>query len=482
MDNLSFEELNLSGQILEAVHKLGYRNPSKVQQQVIPKAMENKDIIVKSQTGSGKTASFAIPLCESVDIEERDPQALVLTPTRELCVQVKEEIANIGRLKRVRAAAVFGKQPFSDQARELKQRTHIVVGTPGRTLDHIDRGSITLDKIKYLVIDEADEMLNMGFIDQVEDVIKKLPKNRVTMLFSATISEEIDKLCGKYMNDPMKIEVNPERITTERIKHICYKVGYEYKFNLLKDILIVENIDSSIIFCSTKENVDEVSSKLSAQGFPCDKLHGGMMQKDRLDVMNAFKRGKFRILVATDVAARGIDVQDVSHIINYDIPMEKESYVHRTGRTARAGKQGKAITFVNNYDNRFLLQIEEYLGFNLEREEIPSKDLVNDLKKDFLDKLNTKPVLKKDKSSELNKQVYKIYINAGKKKKIRPGDIVGAILSVEGLTSDDIGIIDIQDGFSYIDILNGKGSKVLDGLNTNITIKGKSVKAQRAKK
>ncbi|WP_160679145.1 DEAD/DEAH box helicase [Clostridium sp. C8-1-8] len=481
MSNLSFEELGISEELLEALHKLGYRNPSKVQQQVIPKAIENNDIIVKAQTGSGKTASFGIPLCETVDIEERSPQALVLTPTRELCVQVKEEISNIGRLKKVKAVAVFGKQPFSDQVRELKQRTHVVVGTPGRTLDHIDRGTIVLDKVKYFIIDEADEMLNMGFIDQVEQVMKKLPKDRVTMLFSATISEEIDVLCRKYMKDPIKIEINPERITTERIKHVCYKVGYDYKFNLLKDILITENVDSSIIFCSTKENVDEVSEKLKDQGFPCSKLHGGMMQAERLEVINSFKRGYFRLLVATDVAARGIDVQDVTHIINYDIPMEKESYVHRIGRTGRAGKQGKAITFVNSFDNRFLLQIEEYLGFSISKEEMPSKDLVFNMKKAFLEKLNSKPVLKKDKSSELNKQIYKIYINAGKKKKIRPGDIVGAILNIEGISSDDIGIIDIQDGFSYIDILNGKGNIVLEGLNTS-KIKGKDVKAQRAKK
>lgn len=479
MNKIHFKDFNIGENIITALEKLGYETPSKVQEQVIPLALEDKDIIVKSQTGSGKTAAFAIPICEKVELENNKPQALVLTPTRELCVQVKEDISNVGRFKRIRCAAVFGKQPISMQLRELKQRTHIVVGTPGRTLDHIERGSLNLDEIKYLVIDEADEMLNMGFIEQVEAVVNALPKNRVTMLFSATIPEEIEVLCNKYMKNPTKIEINPEKLTTEKIMHIYYEVEESKKFNLLKDILYIENPDSCIMFCNTKESVDKLVEKLKDRGYSCNGLHGGMLQNDRLDMMKKFRRGEFVFLVATDVAARGIDVDNITHVINYDIPMEKESYVHRTGRTARAGKEGKAISFISPNQYRFLDQIEEYIQYTIPKGQEPTREEVEEAKVIFENKAKVRPKLKKDKGAELNKDITKLYINAGKKKKIRPGDIVGSITSIQGVSVEDIGIIDIQDNYSHIDILNGKHNIVLKELQSK-TIKGKSVKVQKA--
>lgn len=480
MNKRNFNEFKLSDEILRAIESLKYKNPTEVQEKVIPIVLENKDIVVKSQTGSGKTASFGIPLCENINWEENRPQALVLTPTRELAVQVKEDISHIGRFKRVKVVSVFGKQPISEQQRELRQKTHIVVGTPGRVMDLINKGSLILDKVKYLVIDEADEMLNMGFIEQVEEIIKEVPRNRVTMLFSATISDDVEALCNKYMKKPESVEIKAEGVTTERIKHYLYVAREEEKMNYLRDILVVENPDSCIIFCRTKDNVDKVFNNFKKKQYPCEKIHGDMKQDERLSVMKNFKRGKFRFLIATDVAARGIDIEDVTHVINYDLPMEKESYVHRTGRTGRAGKSGKAITFVTPYEDRFLAQIEEYIGFKIEKLNKPLKEEVNLNKDAFKDKMFGRPDIKKDKGSRFSKDIIKLYFNGGKKKKIRAVDFVGAISRIEGVNPEDIGIIDIKDNCSYVDILNGKGRMVLSALKET-TIKGKKLKVEIAK-
>ncbi|MEN1937997.1 DEAD/DEAH box helicase [Paenibacillus sp. 102] len=479
MNEKSFKEYALSKEIIRALTGLKYEQPTEVQGKVIPVALEKKDLVVKSQTGSGKTASFGIPLCEMVEWEENKPQALILTPTRELAAQVKEDITNIGRFKRIKATAVYGKSPFARQKLELKQKTHIVVGTPGRVLDHIEKGTLFLEQLKYLVIDEADEMLNMGFIDQVEAIIDELPTNRMTMLFSATLPEDVEKLSRMYMKSPVNIEIKATGITTDKIEHSLLEVREEEKFSLLKDITIVENPDSCIIFCRTQENVDRVFRQLNRSGYPCDELHGGMVQEDRFAVMNDFKRGKFRYLVATDVAARGIDIENITHVINYDIPLEKESYVHRTGRTGRAGNSGKAITFITPYEERFLAEIEEYIGFEIQKIEAPSKESVAKKKATFEEKINTKPIMKKEKSAGLNKDIMKLYFNGGKKKKIRAVDFVGTIAKIPGVTADDIGIITIQDNVSYVDILNGKGPLVLKVMK-NTTIKGKQLKVHEA--
>lgn len=481
MSELGFESLKLSEDILKSLKLLGYASPTEVQSKVIPYGLSDSDLIVKSQTGSGKTAAFGIPICEKVDIELRNPQALILTPTRELCVQVKEDITNIGRFKRIRAAAVFGKQPVEMQVRELKQRVHVVVGTPGRTFDLATRGELVLDELKYLVIDEGDKMLNMGFIDQVEDIVKMLPSDRTTMLFSATIPEEIDNLCRRYMKNPAVVEIKRENITSENIEQYIYEVPAENKASNLKDLLFAENPDSCIVFCATKENVDFLVGKLNSWDIPCESLHGGMLQPDRLKVMNSFKAGEFRILIATDVAARGIDIESLSHIINFDVPVEKESYVHRIGRTGRAGKHGKAITFVTSREERLIGEIEEYIGCKIQRKELPYYEDIEKGKVLFNNRKTEKVSLKPSKASLVNKEITKIYIGAGKKKKIRPGDIVGAITAIEGVSSDDIGIIDVQDNYSYVDILGNKGKLVLEELKT-ATIKGKTVKIQKAVK
>ncbi|MBE7098322.1 MULTISPECIES: ATP-dependent RNA helicase DbpA [Bacillus cereus group] len=479
MSKKSFSNYALSKEVRRALTGLGYEHPTEVQGEVIPVALQKKDLVVKSQTGSGKTASFGIPLCEMVEWEENKPQALVLTPTRELAVQVKEDITNIGRFKRIKAAAIYGKSPFARQKLELKQKTHIVVGTPGRVLDHIEKGTLSLERLKYLVIDEADEMLNMGFIDQVEAIIDELPTKRMTMLFSATLPEDIEKLSRTYMNAPTHIEIKAAGITTDKIEHTLFEVREEEKLSLLKDVTMIENPDSCIIFCRTQENVDHVYRQLKRVNYPCDKIHGGMVQEDRFEVMDDFRKGKFRYLVATDVAARGIDIDNITHVINYDIPLEKESYVHRTGRTGRAGNNGKAITFITPYENRFLEEIEEYIGFEIPKELAPSKEEVIKEKAVFEEKIYAKPIIKKDKNADLNKGIMKLYFNGGKKKKIRAVDFVGTIAKIQGVSADDIGIITIQDNVSYVEILNGKGPLVLKVMR-NTTIKGKQLKVHEA--
>ena len=478
--NNTFKKYNLCDEIIKALDGIGYKHPSDVQSKVIPEVLNGKDIIVKSQTGSGKTAAFGIPLCEKVIWEESKPQVLVLTPTRELAIQVKEELTNIGRFKRIRAVAVFGKQPFSEQTRELKQKTHIVAGTPGRVFDHIDRGTLDISNIRYLVIDEADEMLNMGFIDQVRDIINKLNKKRETMLFSATIPEEILGLCKMYMNNPINIEIKAQKLITDNITHELYKFEEFYKLDNLNKLLINEVPETSVIFCKTKENVDKVFENLNKKGYSVNKIHGGMLQKDRLDVMDKFKRGNFRVLVATDVAARGIDVEGITHVINYDLPVEKEAYVHRIGRTGRAGASGKAISFVNQYEDGLLDMIQEYIGFKIPvSSELP--EVNSEKRNESIKLLKSKPKMKREKDKVINKNITKIYFNGGKKKKLRPGDFVGAISRIEGITAEDIGIIDVQDTVSYVDILNGKGNKVIEALK-NSTIKGKKLKVEKARK
>lgn len=476
-----FKNYQISHDILRALEGLGYTEPTEVQRNVIPAALERKDLVVKSQTGSGKTAAFGIPLCELADWDENKPQALVLTPTRELAVQVKEDITNIGRFKRIKATAVFGKSSFDKQKAELKQKSHIVVGTPGRVLDHIEKGTLPLDRLSYLVIDEADEMLNMGFIDQVEAIIKHLPVKRTTMLFSATLPEDIEKLSRQYMQNPEHIEIKAAGLTTRNIEHAVIQVREENKFSLLKDVLITENPDSCIIFCRTKEHVNQLTDELDDLGYPCDKIHGGMIQEDRFDVMNEFKRGEYRYLVATDVAARGIDIENIALVINYDLPLEKESYVHRTGRTGRAGNQGKAISFVAPFEKRFLAEIEDYIGFGIQTLQAPSQEEIAKKKPDFLAKLKDRPKIKKDKSEELNKDIMKLYFNGGKKKKIRAVDFVGTIAKIDGVSADDIGIITIMDNASYVEILNGKGPRVLKAMK-DTTVKGKKLKVNKANK
>ncbi len=479
MDVRKFHNYIISEDIVKALNGLEYEIPTEVQAKVIPAALEENDLIVKAQTGSGKTAAYVIPICERTEWLENKPQALILTPTRELAVQVKEDFTNIGRFKRIKATAIYGGHPFSIEKAELKQKTHVVVGTPGRVMDHIKKGTLPLNKINCLVIDEADRMLDMGFIEQVEAIMNELPRERITMLFSATMSDEVKRLSLNYMKDPINIDVSETDLVTADINHFVYITDEEDKFDLLTDVTIIDKPDSCIIFCSTKDRVDMVCERLNDLGYPCNKMHGGMEQKDRLSAMNRFKRGKYRYLVATDVAARGIDIENISLVINYDIPLDEENYVHRTGRTGRAGRKGKAITFVAQTQTRYLQDIEELIGFKIQEITKPAKEEVAIQKSSFDEKMNTAPKIKKMKSDQLNKDIMKLRFNGGKKKKLRATNFVGVISNLEGVKAEDIGIITIQDTLTYIEILNGKGPLVLEAMK-NTMICGKQLKVTKA--
>lgn len=485
MEKKSFETFKISSEILSALASLRYYKPTAVQEAVIPLALDNQDILVESQTGSGKTAGFGIPLCEQAVWEENKPQALVLVPTRELALQIKTDIMNIGRLKRIKATAVFGKSSFKTQKSELKQKSHIVVGTPGRILEHLQEGTLKVSEIRTLVLDEADEMLNMGFIDQVEAIIDYLPKERQTMLFSATMPAEIDRLASFHMKPDralVKMAVNAD--TAPKIMHSYIKVRDAVKEKLLLDLLTIENPDTCIIFCNTKDAVDAIDAFLAKAGLPIDKLHGGMDQEDRLEVLQDFRIGKLRYLVATDVASRGIDIDSVTHVINYDVPFEKESFVHRTGRTGRAGKTGLALTMVSEQDRSRWQEVRDY-AFEESREvtEIfaPNERTVTRAKTAFEKKIQAQPVLKVARNKELNKDITKIYFNGGKKKKLRAVDFVGTLTSIKDVAAEDIGIITIQENVTYVEILNGKGAYVISQMQDR-TVKGKTLKVHKARK
>ena len=476
---MNFKEYDLSEDILKAVELLNYTELTKVQEKVIPLALEKKDVVVKSQTGSGKTASFAIPVAEMIDWEENKPQALVITPTRELAMQVAEDFFNIGRLKRLKVVPIYGKASFYNQERALKQKTHVVVGTPGRLIDHIESETLDISKVEYLIIDEADEMFNMGFLEDIEWIVDQLPHNRLTMLFSATLPSHIEKLANKYMVNPEHIEIEDENLVVDQIDQIAYKVEEREKLKLLKDVTITESPDTCIIFANTRDQVDEIYKELRDQNYTCDKIHGGMEQRDRTTVMEKFRAGQFRYLVATDVAARGIDVDNISHVINYDVPFERESYVHRIGRTGRVGKKGKAITFITSKEEELIREIEDYIETGIAIVEKPSQDEVYKLKSEFEDKKSKRPEVKEQKGEELSKNIMKIHINAGRKTKMRPADIVGALSNLEGMTADDIGVINILDISTFVEILNGKGAKVLKQLQTT-NIKGRPRNVNKA--
>lgn len=475
-----FENMNLSEEILKALKNLGFEKPSEVQQEVIPYILDKKDLVVKSQTGSGKTASFGIPLCELVNVEENKVKALILVPTRELAIQVKEDISNIGRLKKVRCAAIFGKQPFNEQIRELKQRVHIVCGTPGRVIDHIERGNLNTNDIDFVIIDEADKMLNMGFIDQIRDGLDKLPQSKNTALFSATIPKEIEGLYSNYMNNPAVLNIKSKVFNRDKISEKYLNVDREEKFKYLLKSLYAFTDESAIIFCNTKDSVRNLSSLLKKEKISVKELHGDMDQKDRLATMENFKNKEFKVLVATDVAARGIHINHITNVFNYEVPMEKESYVHRIGRSGRGDKKGLAISLVSKGERRFLNEIEEYINYSIEEANLPEYEEIIEGRKRFFESQKNDYNNKTNVKKNIHNEVTKIHITAGKKKKIRNIDIVGAFSNLEELTGEDIGIIDVQDGHSFVDILNGKGNLILKRYK-EIKLKGKVAKLSKAK-
>lgn len=486
-----FVQMGISEEIVGALHILGYQEPTKIQEQVIPIALKGKDIVGESQTGSGKTAAFGIPLCELAEWNENVPEALVLEPTRELTVQVKQELYHIGRNKRLKVADVFGGFPIDKQIQTLKQKSHIVVGTPGRVMDHVRRGSLQLSKIKRVVIDEADLMLDMGFMEEVQSILQKIPEQRTLMLFSATIGEEIAHLIQQYLRNPIVISVDDTKETKTNIRQELYYAEQDEKYRMFLKLLVRENPDSCMIFCGTREMVNVLCRKLRKDGVKCGMIHGEIDQQDRIRTIEGFREGRFRYLIATDVVARGIDFDQLSHVFNYDFPTGKETYVHRIGRTGRNGASGTAISIVTDADEKMRRMIEEYVGYplplkekdtltdELEKEQ-QSKEESDTYHKEFWDRQKEKPVLKKKKGAGFNRTITKLSIGGGKKSKMRAVDIVGTICSIPGMEAEDIGAIDIRDSLTYVEIRNGKGKKVLEALQEK-TIKGKPRKVRETR-
>lgn len=355
---VKFSELNISETTLKSVKRMGFEEATPIQEGTIRLGMEGKDIIGQAQTGTGKTTAFGIPLIEKIDTKDGNVQGLIIAPTRELAIQVSEELYRLGQDKNVRILSVYGGQEISRQIRALKNRPQIIVGTPGRLLDHINRRTLKLDNVNTLILDEADEMLNMGFIEDIQTIMASVPDTRQTLLFSATMPDAIRKIAEKFMKTPEIVKIKSKEMTVENIEQFYVKSVEREKFDVLSRLLNVQQPELAIIFGRTKRRVDELAKALNIRGYVAEGIHGDLSQAKRMSVLKQFKAGKVDILVATDVAARGLDISGVSHVYNFDIPQDPESYVHRIGRTGRAGKKGVAVTFVTPREMGYLSIVE----------------------------------------------------------------------------------------------------------------------------
>ncbi len=385
MTDVPFSQLGLCDELQQAIRDLGYESPSPIQALAIPTVLEGKDIVGLSETGSGKTAAFTLPALQMVDSDNPVAQVLILSPTRELCVQVCEEVNRLGKhIQGLRAVPVYGGASIERQITQLKRGAHIVVGTPGRLLDHLRRKTLKPATIKLAILDEADRMLDMGFREDMEDLLGALHKEHQTLFFSATMNKQVQKLIQKFGNDPEEISIKSQTKTVSTVSQTYYEVRNRSKVEVLTRIIDTDNPRLSVVFCNTKRSVDECTEALMARGYAADKLHGDITQQQRERTTRKFRDGKFDILVATDVAARGLDIDDVDAVFNYDIPQDPEDYVHRIGRTGRAGREGKAVSFVFGRDIYRLQNIEKYTSQKIERAKIPSQEEVEGKRADQL--------------------------------------------------------------------------------------------------
>jgi ATP-dependent RNA helicase DeaD len=524
-----FADLGLSPELLQSIAGVGYEVPSPIQEQTIPVLLHGRDVIAQAETGSGKTAAFGLPIIESVQSRKGGVQALILCPTRELAIQVSEALHKYGRHKRIETLPIYGGQPYERQLRGLQRGVEIVVGTPGRVMDHMRRGTLNLDNLKFFVLDEADEMLDMGFVDDIEWILQQVPEERQTALFSATMPPRIADLARKYMKSPQRISVRGKEMTVAAINQVYYEIPRQRKVDALTRILDAEVPTSTIIFCRTKHGVDELGESLMARGFAVDTLHGDLSQVQRDRVMKRFRSGQAEILIATDVAARGLDIDDVSHVVNFDIPESTETYVHRIGRTGRAGKTGTAITLVTPRESRWIRQVERFTKARIEPKRLPSASDVNERRRDVLKSLVVNVLKDEDSynayldpvrdlaedydSLDIAAAVLKLYatetgrattetqkdddiatfggstggyneagmvrllINIGRNHHVRPQDIVGAIANEANVPGRSIGAIDILDTYSFVDVPSGSAESVITALN-NASVKGRPVNVE----
>lgn len=475
---MGFRKFHLDSKITESLKTLEYKIPTQVQDQIIPAVLNGKDIVAFEKTGRGKTAAFSIPLCEKVKWEINSPQVLVIAPTRELAIQISQEIEQIGKNKRLRAQVLYGKQSFEKEKLNLKQKCHFVVATLGRLKDHIERGTIDLSSIEYLVLDEFDELMQSGFIDDLRFVMESLLNLKQKIFVSATIPYNIDEIIEKYLVQPHIYDYRNYEEKEEfnlRQKYLLLEdVSIDNKIGALKNIIAQEKAFKSIVFCNTQLCVEELYDKLKSEVGSLFKIHGDMSQRDRLKALRNFSLHKKSIIISTNVVARGIHIDDVDLVINFEVPFEKEKYTHRIGRTARAGNEGMAVTFVGE------TELEGFMKKTDFDETIEKYDLSKVDRSDFYLSFSMS-VKNRIVSKTKNQDIIKLYLRGGKNKKLRAVDIVGTICSIDGVSSDDIGVIKVDLDHTTVDILNGKGIIVLNALKEK-NIKGKRVKVEIAKR
>jgi ATP-dependent RNA helicase DeaD len=525
--NDSFAALGLSPETLKGIDAAGFEAPTPIQTQAIPILLAGEDLVAQAQTGTGKTAAFALPLVERLDPEAARPQALVLCPTRELAVQVSEAVYSLGRQRGFRVLPVYGGQPIDRQLRALRQGVQIVVGTPGRLLDHLRRKTLDLAGVATVVLDEADEMLDMGFIEEIELILDELPEERQIALFSATIPEPIARLARKYLRDPRRVTIEATPQTVPQIRQCYYEVLPAHKLDALTRILDMETPGPTIIFCRTKREADELGEHLRGRGFVAESLHGDMGQAERDRAMRRFRQGQTDLLVATDVAARGLDIETVTHVINYDIPWDVEGYTHRIGRTGRAGREGDAITLVSPRERRQLKLIERATGTRIapvrlptaadiaaRRRELFRESVVGAVSGGGLDEflIMVEELAGEHEPSEVAAAALKLlwterqpgasgtltaqemeagdgtrpepgmarlFLTAGRRDGLRPTDLVGAIANEAGIPGREIGAIDILDHCAFVEVPLGVADKVVRALS-RATLRGRRVKVEKA--
>ena len=528
METVRFEEMGLSEEIQKAVRYMGFEEASPIQAKAIPAMISGIDLIGQAQTGTGKTAAFGIPILEKVDPKLKKLQAIVLCPTRELAIQVADEIRNLSRyMHGIKVLPIYGGQDIVKQIRSLKSGTQIVIGTPGRVMDHMRRKTMKLDFVHTVVLDEADDMLNMGFREDIEFVLSGVPEERQTVLFSATMPKPIMEITKKFQNNAKVIKVTKKELTVPNIEQYYYDVKPKKKEEVLSRLLDIYSPRLSVVFCNTKKQVDLLVNALLGRGYFAAGLHGDMKQEQRDRVMQGFRTGKTEILVATDVAARGIDVDEVEAVFNYDLPQDDEYYVHRIGRTGRAGREGRAFSFVSGKEVYKLKEIQRYCKTKIYAQKVPSlNDVANTKMENILDdvervieqedldmminaieeRVNNSEFTAMDmaaaflkiccgmtednKNTEENDWEFgdtgagedgmvRLFINIGKKQRVRPGDILGAIAGESGMDGKLIGTIDMYDKYTFVEVPREYAREVLNAMK-NVKIKGKTVAVEPA--
>ncbi|MGQ3685208.1 MAG: DEAD/DEAH box helicase [Candidatus Loosdrechtia sp.] len=526
MEKLRFEDLHLSEDMRKAIMDMGFEEATPIQYQSIPSILEGKDIIGQAQTGTGKTAAFGIPALEMIDAENRKPQAVILCPTRELAIQVAEELKKLSKYKKnIEILPVYGGQSIERQIKVLKKGAQIIIGTPGRIMDHMNRRTLKLDKIKIVILDEADEMLDMGFREDIEFILEKTPKQRQTILFSATMPRAILDLTRKYQNNPQFIKVVHKELTVPHVEQYYFEVKERVKPEILSRLIDIHDLGLSLVFCNTKRRVDELVEHLQARGYLADGLHGDMKQQQRNSVMSKFRKGAIEILVATDVAARGIDVEDIEAVFNYDVPHDEEYYVHRIGRTGRAGRKGRAFTFVVGREIYQIRDIQQYTKTKITLQKVPTLSDVEEIKinlllekaKKIIDEGHLGSYIhwiekllgeeytsldiaasllkilmrekdaeasiqeKKLKDTEDSPQMQRLFINVGRKQQVHARDIIKSIAEETGLSNELIGDVDVYDTYTFIDVPEEFAENV-QSIMRNVKIKGKPVNIEPASK